>query len=109
VGVKPSCDLLQVTPLHYDPPHCNLLAQVMGRKYVRLYPPSATPLLAPYESGHHSNSSQVDISLTSGFQKTAVFKCMLCQAVSPNEQLRDSPIKSWRLKGGNPRFLTSTA
>lgn len=37
-----------VTPTHTDPYH-NLLCQVVGRKYVRLYPPEATP--AMYQEG----------------------------------------------------------
>ncbi|BDA45517.1 Lysine-specific demethylase 8 [Coccomyxa sp. Obi] len=49
-----------VTPLHHDPHH-NLLAQVVGAKYVRLYPPSATPRMYPFEEGLTTNSSQVDL------------------------------------------------
>ena len=48
-----------VTPCHTDPYH-NLLCQVVGRKYVRLYSPNSTDTLYPFSEGMHSNSSQVD-------------------------------------------------
>ena len=55
------CRTLQVTPLHTDP-HANLLCQAAGRKYVRLYPPAATPALYPHSAeGMHGNSGQVDV------------------------------------------------
>ncbi|KAG2498674.1 hypothetical protein HYH03_003419 [Edaphochlamys debaryana] len=51
------------TPLHTDPHH-NLLAQVVGRKYVRLYHPRLTPRLHPFPADTvTSNSSQVDLDL----------------------------------------------
>ncbi|XP_068642309.1 lysine-specific demethylase JMJ30-like isoform X2 [Aristolochia californica] len=46
-----------VTPLHHDPHH-NLFAQVVGRKYVRLYPASISEELYPYPEPMLSNSSQ---------------------------------------------------
>jgi lysine-specific demethylase 8 len=48
------------TPLHTDPCH-NLLCQVAGRKYVRLYRPDSAPALYPHPSGLATNSSRVDL------------------------------------------------
>ena len=53
------------TPLHTDPYH-NILCQVVGYKYVRLYPPSETPELYPRGTDDKgismANTSQVDVS-----------------------------------------------
>ncbi|KAM7274081.1 hypothetical protein ACFE04_028745 [Oxalis oulophora] len=49
-----------VTPLHHDPHH-NILAQVIGKKYVRLYPASVSEELYPYSETMLCNSSQVDL------------------------------------------------
>ncbi|KAJ1979443.1 hypothetical protein H4R35_001518 [Dimargaris xerosporica] len=51
-----------VSPLHHDSYH-NLLVQVVGFKYVRLYPPSETAKLYPFtdESSLLTNTSQVDL------------------------------------------------
>lgn len=53
-----------VSPLHTDPYH-NMLAQVVGYKYIRLYPPEETANLYPRgvdENGvDMSNTSQVDL------------------------------------------------
>ncbi|XP_042955309.1 lysine-specific demethylase JMJ30 isoform X3 [Carya illinoinensis] len=49
-----------VTPLHHDPHH-NILAQVVGRKYVRLYHASLSEELYPYTETMLKNSSQVDL------------------------------------------------
>lgn len=49
-----------VTPLHHDPHH-NILAQVVGKKYIRLYPASLSDELYPYSETMLCNSSQVDL------------------------------------------------
>jgi len=48
-----------ISPLHYDPYH-NLLTQVVGSKYIRLYAPDQTERVYPYEEGSMlNNTSQV--------------------------------------------------
>ncbi|KAL2940932.1 Lysine-specific demethylase JMJ30 [Bienertia sinuspersici] len=49
-----------VTPLHHDPHH-NLFAQVVGKKYVRLYAASLSEELYPHPETMLQNSSQVDL------------------------------------------------
>ncbi|XP_048499786.1 lysine-specific demethylase JMJ30 isoform X2 [Beta vulgaris subsp. vulgaris] len=46
-----------VTPLHHDPHH-NILAQVVGKKYVRLYAASLSEELYPHSETMLCNSSQ---------------------------------------------------
>ncbi|XP_073010204.1 lysine-specific demethylase JMJ30-like isoform X2 [Typha latifolia] len=48
-----------VTPLHQDPHH-NLFAQILGRKYLRLYPASMSEDLYPHAESMLCNTSQVD-------------------------------------------------
>lgn len=47
-----------VSPLHHDPEH-NLLAQVVGAKYVRLYAPEEGSRLYAHPDGLHKVSSQI--------------------------------------------------
>jgi lysine-specific demethylase 8 len=51
-GTKSDC--------HYDPFH-NVLAQIVGRKYVRLYCPSQSSLLYPWPEATLRNTSRVDV------------------------------------------------
>ncbi|GBN24144.1 Lysine-specific demethylase 8 [Araneus ventricosus] len=48
-----------VSPLHFDPKY-NLLAQVIGEKYIRLYSEDQTENLYPRHNTWLSNTSQVD-------------------------------------------------
>jgi hypothetical protein len=70
-----------VTPLHTDPHH-NLFVQILGRKYIQLYPPNATEFMYPFEQGLTTNSSQVDaqrpdLEKYPLFAKARGFQCVI--------------------------------
>lgn len=69
-----------VSPLHYDPQH-NLLTQVFGDKYIRLYDKLETEYLYAHE-GMLTNTSQVDLDCPDIdqfplFQKAQGMECIL--------------------------------
>ena len=69
-----------VSPLHHDPKH-NLLAQVVGTKYIKLYNQDQTEYLYPHE-GLLSNTSQVDVENVDiqkfpRFEKARSLECIL--------------------------------
>ncbi|KAF3331116.1 putative lysine-specific demethylase JMJD5 isoform X1 [Carex littledalei] len=68
-----------VTPLHHDP-HDNILAQVVGRKYIRLYPASLSDELYPHDESMLINTSQVDLDHidTAAFPKIENLEFMDC-------------------------------
>lgn len=83
-----------VSPLHQDPQQ-NFLAQVVGRKYIRLYSPEHTKTLYPHESQLLNNTSQVDVEKPdlqrfAEFVKTPYLECIL----QPGDVLF-IPVKYW--------------
>ncbi|KAA3670946.1 lysine-specific demethylase 8 [Paragonimus westermani] len=50
-----------VSPLHHDSDRANLLTQIVGRKYIVLYPASETAHLYPHPEPMLCNTSQVDV------------------------------------------------
>ncbi|XP_028780066.1 lysine-specific demethylase JMJ30 [Neltuma alba] len=70
-----------VTPLHHDPHH-NILAQVVGKNYVRLYPPSLSRELYHYTETLLMNSRQIDLDkvdekMFPGLQDLEFVDCIL--------------------------------
>uniref|UniRef100_A0A803XXZ1 JmjC domain-containing protein 5 n=1 Tax=Meleagris gallopavo TaxID=9103 RepID=A0A803XXZ1_MELGA len=83
-----------ISPLHQDPQQ-NFLAQVFGRKYIRLYSPQDSENLYPHESQLLHNTSQVDVEdpdLTKfpNFRKAAFQSCILMPG-----QVLFIPVKYW--------------
>ncbi|NWI26700.1 KDM8 demethylase, partial [Sula dactylatra] len=83
-----------ISPLHQDPQQ-NFLAQVFGRKYIRLCSPQDSENLYPHESQILHNTSQVDVEDPDlvkfpNFRKAAFQSCILMPG-----QVLFIPVKYW--------------
>lgn len=70
-----------VSPLHHDPYH-NLLSQVIGSKYIRLYDRKYSEFVYPNQEGMLDNTSQVDVEDVDetrfpNFLQAPYFECIL--------------------------------
>ena len=97
-----------ISPLHYDPGH-NLLCQVVGKKYIRIYDPSESSKLYPVEEGMCSNTSQVSVEdpqpeLFPEFESAVYTECIL----SPGEMLYIPPTYWHYVRSLDISFSVST-
>ncbi|GAV72054.1 Cupin_8 domain-containing protein [Cephalotus follicularis] len=83
-----------VTPLHHDPHH-NILAQVVGRKYIRLYSASLSKELYPYTETMLCNSSRVDLDNIDGKQFPKLLDLEFMDCILEEGEMLYIPPKWW--------------
>lgn len=84
----------QVSPCHHDRYH-NLLAQVVGEKYLRLFDVDQTEQLYPHEDKLLWNTSRVDVE-SPDLDKFPKFKeAKYCECVLKAGELLYIPPKYW--------------
>ncbi|XP_075421743.1 lysine-specific demethylase 8-like isoform X1 [Ascaphus truei] len=83
-----------VSPLHQDPQQ-NFLAQIVGRKYIRLYSVNETENLYPFESSILHNTSQVDVENPDPGKFPNVAKAAYQECVLSPGQVLFIPVKWW--------------
>ncbi|XP_040829111.1 bifunctional peptidase and arginyl-hydroxylase JMJD5 [Ochotona curzoniae] len=83
-----------VSPLHQDPQQ-NFLVQVLGRKYIQLYPPQESEALYPHETHLLHNTSQVDVEHPDleKFPRFAEAQSLAC-VLEPGDMLF-IPVRHW--------------
>ncbi|CAK9863977.1 unnamed protein product [Sphagnum jensenii] len=96
-----------ITPLHHDPHH-NFLAQVVGRKYVRLYSHQASECLYPYAEAMLCNSSQVDLNNPDNEQWPEAQDLKFVDCILEEGQMLYIPPKWWHyVQSLSPSFSVS--
>ncbi|GLU19397.1 hypothetical protein SLE2022_356510 [Rubroshorea leprosula] len=96
-----------VTPLHHDPHH-NILAQVVGKKYVRLYAATSTEELYPYSETMLKNSSQVDLDNIDEVEFPKVHDLEFLDCILEEGEMLYIPPKWWHyVRSLTPSFSVS--